>query len=79
MTKNEVQPFVEESPGEAPVRGFLHRAGDSSGDFLVLTHGAGGNSNAPLLIALAELLAKSGCNVLRCDLPYRQRRPTGPP
>jgi predicted alpha/beta-hydrolase family hydrolase len=32
-----------------------------------------------LLVALAERLAESGLNVLRCDLPYRQRRPTGPP
>jgi len=79
VTKGTVQPFVEESSGEEPVRGFLHRAAESSGDFLVLTHGAGGNSNAPLLVALAERLAESRLNVLRCDLPYRQRRPTGPP
>jgi predicted alpha/beta-hydrolase family hydrolase len=79
VTKGTVQPFVEESPGEAPVRGFLHRAPDLSGDFLVLTHGAGGNCNSPLLVAVAERLVESGINALRCDLPYRQRRPTGPP
>jgi predicted alpha/beta-hydrolase family hydrolase len=70
---------VEETPGEVPVRGMLHRAADSSGDFLVLTHGAGGNSNAALLVALAEEFAAGGISVLRCDLPYRQRRPHGPP
>jgi uncharacterized protein len=76
---SEAQPFVDETPGEAPVRGFLHRATTTEDGFLVLTHGAGGNSNAPLLIALAEKFAASGLTVLRCNLPYRQRRPTGPP
>ena len=61
------------------MRGMLHRAEGSSGDFLVLTHGAGGNANAVLLVALAEELASAGVSVLRCDLPYRQRRPHGPP
>jgi hypothetical protein len=45
----------------------------------VLTHGAGGNCNAPLLIALAGKFAELGLNTLRCDLPFRQRRPKGPP
>jgi predicted alpha/beta-hydrolase family hydrolase len=62
-----------------PVRGVLHRAGGSSGDFLVLTHGASGNANAALLVGLAQEFAASRISVLRCDLPYRQRRPHGPP
>ncbi len=70
---------MDETPGEAPVRGYLHRAGKSRGDFLVLTHGASGNSNTPLLMALADEFAGAGVNVLRCDLPYRQRKPNGPP
>ena len=45
----------------------------------MLTHGAGGNCRAPLLVAAAEALAASGVCALRCDLPFRQRRPTGPP
>jgi predicted alpha/beta-hydrolase family hydrolase len=45
----------------------------------VLTHGAGSNSKAPLLLALAEAFAAAGVTVLRCDLPYRQSRPYGPP
>jgi hypothetical protein len=57
----------------------LHRAADSAGDFLVLTHGASGNASAPLLVAIADELAAGGISVLRCDLPYRQRRPHGPP
>ncbi len=73
------QTFADSTPGEAPVRGFLHRATHPTGDFLVLTHGAGGNCNAPLLVGLANNLAESGLTVLRCDLPFRQRRPSGPP
>jgi len=73
------QPFDDETAGEAPVRGFLHRAGSSHQGFLVLTHGAGGNCGAPLLVELAEKFAASGLAVLRCDLPYRQRRPRGTP
>jgi uncharacterized protein len=79
VTTSEAQSFLDDTPGEAPVRGFLHRARISNGSFLVLTHGAGGNCNASLLVALAEKLAASGLTVLRCDLPYRQRRPHGAP
>lgn len=59
------------------MRGFLHRG--TSGDGLVLTHGAGSNAGAPLLVALAEVFAVKGISVLRCDLPFRQARPHGPP
>ena len=61
------------------VRGWLHSPANANGDALVLTHGAGGNCNAPLLVALAETFTASGFIVLRCDLPYRQNRPYGPP
>jgi hypothetical protein len=64
---------------EPAVRGFLHRPASPTGDGLVLAHGAGSNANAPLLVALAEVLAARGLMVLRCDLPYRQARPGGPP
>jgi predicted alpha/beta-hydrolase family hydrolase len=79
VVERAVTPFVDETPGEIPVRGILHRAADSSGDFLLLTHGAGGNANAALLVALAQEFVSAGISVLRCDLPYRQRRPQGPP
>jgi predicted alpha/beta-hydrolase family hydrolase len=46
---------------------------------VVLTHGAGSNARAPLLVALAETFSAAGFTVLRCDLPYRQARPWGPP
>lgn len=66
------------------VRGFLHapagldaRRPDRPG--LVLTHGAGSDCEAPLLIEAAKAFAAAGIAVLRCDLPFRQRRPSGPP
>jgi predicted alpha/beta-hydrolase family hydrolase len=48
---------------------------------LILTHGAGGNRNAALLVALANLFegAAGGVKVIRYDLPFRQKRPQGPP
>lgn len=61
------------------VRGRLHRPSSPNGDSLVLTHGAGGNCNAPLLVALADKFCAAGFLVLRCDLPFRQDRPYGPP
>ena len=61
------------------VRGLLHRPINPNGSCLVLTHGAGSNCQAPLLIALAETFSAAGFVVLRCDLPYRQDRPYGPP
>src|ERR1700679_4317367 len=64
---------------ELPVRGFLHTPANPGGDCLVLTHGAGANCNSPLLVALATAFCDSGWTVLRCDLPFRQLRPHGPP
>jgi len=61
------------------VRGFLHAPTNPNGDVLVLTHGAGSNCNAPLLVALSQAFAVHGYMVLRCDLPFRQERRTGPP
>ena len=72
--------MVDVSAFDQPrVRGFLHRPQQADGRGLVLTHGAGGNCTAPLLVAAATAFAAAGISVLRCDLPFRQRRPTGPP
>lgn len=71
--------LVDIEPEQPPVRGFLYPAEGNGDGFLVLTHGAGGNCKGPLLVALGEKFAAAGWNVLRCDLPFRQRRPTGPP
>jgi predicted alpha/beta-hydrolase family hydrolase len=45
----------------------------------VITHGAGANCNAPLLVVIADTFAANGFSALRCDLPFRQRKPGGPP
>jgi predicted alpha/beta-hydrolase family hydrolase len=61
------------------VRGWLHTPRAPNGDALILTHGAGSDCTAPLLVALGETFAGHGYVVLRCDLPFRQVRRTGPP
>ena len=60
------------------MRGVLHRP-DTPKAALALTHGAGSNCSAPLLVALAQAFAEAGFAVLRFDLPFRQKRPHGPP
>lgn len=61
----------------AGVRGFLHRADGPHA--LVLAHGAGSDCRSPLLVAAAHAFSDAGLSVLRCDLPFRQARPQGPP
>jgi predicted alpha/beta-hydrolase family hydrolase len=71
--------FVDNSVKDSPVRGVLHRPAALQAHGLVLTHGAGSNCRSPLLVALAEAFCAAGWTVLRCDLPFRQARPHGPP
>lgn len=78
MSASPIREFVD-STIDPPVRGFLHTPENPNGDTLVLTHGAGGNAQAPLLRALGDTFANTGFTVLRCNLPYRQARPFGPP
>ncbi|QNI31749.1 alpha/beta hydrolase [Alloacidobacterium dinghuense] len=75
---NNCRAFLDVVDGVS-IRGFLHLPVIGGGDCLVLTHGAGANCNAPLLIKLAETFCASGLTVLRCDLPFRQARPHGSP
>lgn len=78
MPATSIREFVDDSvqPG---IRGYLHAPETPNGQGLVLTHGAGGNAQAPLLRALADAFAHAGVTVLRCDLPFRQTRSFGPP
>ena len=71
--------FADRSVRAAPVRGFMHRPVGEAASGLVLTHGAGSNCRAPLLVALAGAFCEIGWAVLRCDLPFRQQRAQGPP
>jgi uncharacterized protein len=73
-----IREFVDTSV-DPHVRGFLHTPDAPNGKGLVLTHGAGGNAQAPLLRALADTFGLAGYLVLRCNLPYRQARSFGPP
>ena len=61
------------------VRGVLHTPEHATGDALALTHGAGSNANAPLLVSLSRAFCEAGLVVLRYDLPFRVARPSGPP
>ncbi len=78
MGVDSVERFVD-SQLDPPVVGFLHRPSVPPREALVLTHGAGSNCEIPHLIALAEAFASAGFLVLRCDLPFRQKSPHGPP
>jgi predicted alpha/beta-hydrolase family hydrolase len=61
------------------IQGFLHHPEGAAQAGLVITHGAGANCQTPLLVAVANAFAANGFAVLRCDLPFRQRKPAGPP
>ncbi|MFL6302661.1 MAG: alpha/beta fold hydrolase [Candidatus Sulfotelmatobacter sp.] len=78
MSPDRSSEFVNETV-DPPIRGFLHAPDTPTAEVLILTHGAGGNAQAPLLRALADAFSNAGITVLRCNLPYRQLRPFGPP
>lgn len=71
-----VTEFTDSARG---IRGVLHTPATPHGDALVLTHGAGADCRSRLLVASAQAFAEAGLLVLRCDLPFRQQRPHGPP
>ena len=60
------------------VYGHLHEP-DRAHSALLLTHGAGGDCNQPLLVRVADEFASNGWLVLRYDLPFRQSKRQGPP
>ena len=70
---------LEETFAGGGLRGVLHHPRHPNGGALALTHGAGSNCHAPLLVRLARAFAEAGLLVLRYDLPFRQRRAQGPP
>jgi predicted alpha/beta-hydrolase family hydrolase len=46
---------------------------------VALTHGAGGDRESPLLQQVCDEWARRGWLAVRYNLPYRRRRPKGPP
>jgi len=71
-------PHVSEwTPDE--VVGTLHEPDGAAEAAIALAHGAGGDRQSALLIALCDAFARIGWAALRLDLPYRQKRPKGPP
>jgi predicted alpha/beta-hydrolase family hydrolase len=64
-----------EAPG---IRGWLHRPEKYPHAALAITHGAGSNCEAPLLVAVSDAFSMLDWVVLRYDLPYRLAG-SGPP
>lgn len=61
------------------IAGIAHEPADTPQGVAVLTHGAGGNRDSPLLQRICDEWARQGWLAVRYNLPYRRRRPKGPP
>jgi uncharacterized protein len=61
------------------IAGVAHRPEGPASGVVVLTHGAGGSRESPLLQQVCGEWARRGWLAVRYNLPYRRRRPTGPP
>lgn len=61
------------------IAGIAHHPDATPVGVVALTHGAGGNREAPLLVRICDEWARRGWLAVRYDLPYRRRRPKGPP
>jgi len=64
-----------EKPG---IRGWLHKP-EKIKAAMLLSHGAGGDCTAPLMVAVAKAFCDVGYCVLRWDLPFRQAGPRSSP
>lgn len=61
------------------IAGIAHEPSGKAKGVVVLTHGAGGSREAPLLKRICDEWASRGWLAVRYNLPYRRRRPKGPP
>jgi uncharacterized protein len=61
------------------IAGIAHEPSGTAKGAVVLTHGAGGSRESPLLTKICDEWARRGWLAVRYNLPYRQRRPKGPP
>jgi hypothetical protein len=61
------------------IAGVAHEPKGKPKGVVVLTHGAGGSRESPLLAKICDEWARRGWLAVRYNLPYRRRRPKGPP
>ncbi len=61
------------------IAGVAHPPAGAPTGIVLLTHGAGGSRESPMLVRLCDEWAGRGWLAVRYDLPYRRRRPKGPP
>jgi predicted alpha/beta-hydrolase family hydrolase len=61
------------------IAGVAHEPTGTAAGVVMLTHGAGGSRESPLLIRICDEWAARGWLAVRYNLPYRRRRPKGPP
>jgi predicted alpha/beta-hydrolase family hydrolase len=61
------------------IAGLAHEPKGKPKGVVVLTHGAGGSRESPLLRMICDEWARRGWLAVRYNLPYRRRRPKGPP
>ena len=61
------------------IDGVAHEPVGTPAGVVVLTHGAGGNRDSPMLVKVCDEWASRGWLAIRYNLPYRRRRPKGPP
>jgi predicted alpha/beta-hydrolase family hydrolase len=61
------------------IAGIAHHPDGTPAGVVALTHGAGGSRESPMLQALCDEWARRGWLAVRYNLPYRRRRPKGPP
>ena len=61
------------------IAGIAHEPDDTPSGVVVLTHGAGGSRESALLQKICDEWARRGWLAVRYNLPYRRRRPKGPP
>jgi predicted alpha/beta-hydrolase family hydrolase len=66
------EPLTVDVPGGMAVSAILHAPPRADRVAVVLGHGAGNDMHHPLLVAVAEGLARRGHRVLRFNFPYKE-------
>jgi hypothetical protein len=61
------------------IAGVAHQPDGAPKGVVALTHGAGGSRESPMLQQICNEWARRGWLAVRYNLPFRRRRPKGPP